>query len=125
MAVQAAYFHLMSAISRAESQTPLSGLDRLQKRLIYLIADTTAQGEIIRMSDLKALAEFGTPPTILSRLNEMVESRLIQRVPDPNDGRSHHIILTPEARRAMARISREVERAAPRLVANGSRGRRP
>lgn len=125
MTVRAAYFDLISVISRAEARTSVSRLDVLQKRLLYLIADTTAQGGIIRMSDIKALAGFGTPPTILSRLNGMVEDRMIQRVPDPNDGRSRHIILTPKARRAMERISREVERAAPRLAANGSRGRRP
>lgn len=124
MAVQAIYFHMISAISRAESRTSVSKLDGLQKRLLYLIADTTAQGGIIRMSDIKALAGFGTPPTILSRLNGMVEDRMIRRVPDPNDGRSHHIILTPKARRAVTRISREVERAAPRWPADGSRGGR-
>ena len=123
MTVRAAYFELISVISRAEARTPLAGLDGMQKRLIYLIADTTARGEIIRMSDIKALTAFGTAPTILSRLNGMVESRLVQRVPDPDDGRSHRITLTPKARRAIERVSRDVERAAPRWAADGSRGR--
>lgn len=125
MAVQAAYFHLMSAISRAEARTPMAGLDGLQKRLLYLIADMNARGEAICMSDLKALTGFGTAPTILSRLNGMVEDSLIQRVPDPDDRRSHHIMLTPKARRAIERVSRDVERAAPRWAVNGSGGRRP
>jgi DNA-binding HxlR family transcriptional regulator len=120
----ASYFLLRSAISRAEWRTPISALDDLQKRLIYRIADETAQGNAVRVSDLKALGDFGTRPTLLSRLNGMIESGLIARVPNPEDGRSHYLTLTPKAKRAIERVSRDVERAAPALRAASGESRR-
>lgn len=109
------YFLIRSAITRAEWRTPISGLDELQKRVFYLIADETAQGKVMRMAQLRTHREFGTVPTLLARLNRMVDSGLIARVPDPNDGRSHHLTLTPKAKRAVERVSREVERSASAL----------
>lgn len=109
------YFLIRSAITRAEWRTPISGLDELQKRVFYLIADETAQGKAVRMAQLRTHREFGTVPTLLARLNRMVDSGLIARVPDPNDGRSHHLTLTPKAKRAVERVSREVERSASAL----------
>ena len=106
------YFQIRAAIARAEALTPIAKLDGVQKRIIYLIADEMAQGQGVRMSQLKAHREFGTMPTILSRLNGMIESGLLARVPDPTDGRSHHLALTPKAKRAIERVSREVERFA-------------
>ena len=73
------YFQIRAAIARAEALTPIAKLDGVQKRLIYLIADEMAQGQGVRMSQLKAHREFGTMPTILSRLNEMIESGLLAR----------------------------------------------
>lgn len=106
------YFLLRSAILRAEWRTPMCELDEMQKRLIYLIADETAQGHAVRMSHLKEHGEFGTAPTLLSRLNGLIDGGLLARVPDPNDGRSHHLTLTPKAKRAIERVSRDVERYA-------------
>lgn len=125
----ASYFLIRAAIRRAEGRTPISALDELQKRLLYLIADETAQGKAVRMSLLKEQQEWGTGPTLLARLNPMVEGGLIARVPDPEDGRSHRLALTPKAKRAIQRVSREVERAAAALrtapEGGGSRARQP
>jgi len=119
----ASYFLIRAAIRRAEGRTPISALDELQKRLLYLIADETAQGKAVRMSLLKEQQEWGTGPTLLARLNPMVEAGLIARVPDPEDGRSHRLTLTPKARRAVQLVSREVERAAAALSAAPAAGR--
>ena len=111
----ASYFLLRTAIARAEWRTPICRLDELQRQLIYLIADEASQGRAVRISTLKLRGEFGTVPTILSRLNGLIEKGLIARLPDPEDGRAHHLTLTPKAKRAILKVSRDVERAAKQL----------
>lgn len=122
----ASYFLIRSAIDRAEWRTPISELDELQKRLLYLIADESAQGHLVRMSQLKEQRELGTLPTILGRLNGMIEAGLLERLPDPNDGRSHYLAPTQKAKRAIARISRDVEHSGlfRKTAAAGKRERR-
>jgi DNA-binding MarR family transcriptional regulator len=52
----------------------------------------------------KLAEESGLPPTtIRDYVRRLVGSRHVRRVPNPADGRSYHLVLTPKGRRVMDR----------------------
>lgn len=66
--------------------------------------------EPVTPSDLQQ--EMGVPLTTLrNRVNELVRDGLVERVPNPQDGRSHLLRSTPAAREVL-----EASRAAARQV---------
>ncbi len=55
----------------------------------------------VRLSDLAALRGFDTS-TMSRRVSHLCDSGLIERHPDPDDGRAHLLSLTNLGRRALA-----------------------
>jgi DNA-binding MarR family transcriptional regulator len=65
-------------------------------------------------SDLQAV--MGVPSTTLrNRVNELVRAGLVERIPNPQDGRSH-LLRTTSAAREKLRASQAAARAVQRLL---------
>lgn len=69
-------------------------------------------GEPLRVSDLIRIAQAGTPPTVYAGVAELEREGWIARSGDPADARASRLKLSPKAKRAFTRMSREVARLA-------------
>lgn len=56
-----------------------------------------------------AQVERVAPPTITKAVAALVDEGLVEKVPDPDDGRVHRACLTPAGRRDLAAIRRQRE----------------
>lgn len=65
-------------------------------------------GKPLRVGDLVALSRLGTPPTVYKAISELERGGWIERVDDDADGRASLLQLSAKARRAYAKMSREV-----------------
>ncbi|MFJ4675744.1 MULTISPECIES: MarR family winged helix-turn-helix transcriptional regulator [unclassified Kitasatospora] len=77
----------------------------------------------IRLGELAAL-EGVAAPSMTRTVAPLVESRLVSRVPDPNDGRSVLVELSPEGTELLARIRRQRSEVLARRTAELTDGER-
>jgi hypothetical protein len=100
-------FRIHRAIRTVESNTGLDELDLSSRAILNFIGEAESEQRTLNVSDVVKGPGFGTAPTVYSRIAELEGTGWIKCVPDPNDGRAKHVRLTPQARKAFARMSSE------------------
>lgn len=103
------YVEWKAAIGAAEEKHGLDGLDLSSREVLNLIAHANLHKQKIRVSDIKSSERFGTLPTILSKLNRLVQDGWIERYDDETDKRVVLLRVTPKARAVFKRISNALE----------------
>lgn len=69
------------------------------------IAERDAEGADTRMTDLVQKLEFGTGPTVLSKVRELCHLGLIEVVRSPSDGRAKRLAITKLGRQSIADLN--------------------
>lgn len=90
----------------------LRNIDPHSCSILSFIGESEADGERLRISDIVAKREFGSPPTVYSRIQVLEEADLLVRLPDSDDRRSKTVHLTPRARKIYQRMSAKLKRLA-------------
>jgi len=78
-------------------QTQDSGVTASQSGLLFVLG----QRDGVLMGEAGAALDLG-PPGISGLVDRMIAAKLIQRRPDPEDGRAWRLWLTPAGRAALA-----------------------
>lgn len=106
---ETAFIHRVRAVVRkVEIEAGMVGLTMRSRYLLDVIGER--QSEPPRVTELIKLAQSGTPPSIYSSVSELERGGWVTRVPDAVDGRCYRLVLTPQAKRAFAKMSRGVLR---------------
>lgn len=100
-------------IQTVEAQNGVNGLGMLARTILYFIADAEFEKRRLRVSDLTFNASFGSAPTVFSRLAELEKSGWISYRNDPDDRRIRLVMLTPTARRALVKMSKQLHQMLP------------
>jgi hypothetical protein len=102
-------FHLVRSI---EASSGLSELNIAARSILSFIGEEEAEGRTLNVSDVVNGPDFGTAPTVYSRLAELEKAGWIKSAPDPRDGRAKQVQLTSLARRTYAKMSNAALKAA-------------
>jgi DNA-binding MarR family transcriptional regulator len=102
------YVHLKEAIAKAEKQHGLYEIDPSTREILQTIASANLSDTKICVSDTKNEQVFGTLPTVLARLQKLVEAGWIERRADPDDGRVVLLRLTFKAKSIFKKISKAI-----------------
>lgn len=102
---------MKTAIAAAERKYGISGLDFEAREILYAIASAYLSKTKIKTTDLRDMDVFGTLPTVLNRLNKLVEGQWIVKKQDPDDGRTLLLEITPKTRVVFKKISKALEKA--------------
>ncbi len=97
-----------AVVRRIKAASGMDSLDLRSQALLDLIGANDT--EPLRISDLIKHAGLGTPPTIYSALAELEREGWIAKFDDPEDGRASRLNLSSKAKRAYAKMSREIAR---------------
>jgi DNA-binding MarR family transcriptional regulator len=103
-------FRINRVIRTVESNTGMDELDLSSRSILSFIGDAESQERVLHVSDVVKGPGFGTAPTVYSRIAELERTGWIKCVQDPEDGRAKHVKLTPQARKAFARMSAETQK---------------
>src|SRR5256714_7033536 len=79
------------------AQTQHTGVTAAQSGLLFILG----QRDGVLMGEAGAALDLG-PPGISGLVDRMIAAKLIQRRPDPEDGRAWRLWLTPAGRAALA-----------------------
>jgi len=107
-------FRINRVIRAVESTTGMDELDLSSRSILSFIGDAEFQERVLHVSDVVKGPGFGTAPTVYSRIAELERTGWIKCVQDPDDGRAKHVKLTPQARKAFARMSAEAQKVLSR-----------
>ena len=93
------------------AQAPDSGATAAQSGLLLVLG----QRDGLLMGEAGAALDLG-PPGISGRVDRMMATKLIQRRPDPEDGRAWRLWLTPAGRAALAQTKAGLSEINARLT---------
>lgn len=96
---------LKSAIAKAEKQYGLHEIDPNSREILQTIAAANVLDTKIRASDIRNANVFGTLPTVLTRLQKLVDEGWIDRKQDAEDGRVVLLEITAKCRTKFKKIS--------------------
>ena len=87
---------LLSRVNQILTRLGSSGerLDDTSRQILFQIAENQGNGKTTTVSDVTRTNEYGTAPTVYTRLKKLLELDLIVSSPNPADGRSNHLKLT-------------------------------
>ena len=100
------YVHLKEAIAEAEKKHGLYDIDPSTREVLQTIASANLADTKIRVSDIKNQEVYGTLPTVLSRLQKLIEAGWIEKKADKEDGRVVLLEITPKAKSLFKKISK-------------------
>lgn len=100
------YIQFKEAIATAEKVHGLYEVDPSTREILQAIASANVSDKEIRVSDIKNQEVFGTLPTVLTRLQKLVEAGWIERKEDTEDGRVVLLQITPKAKSIFKKISK-------------------
>lgn len=100
------YIQLKDAIAQAERRHGVHDIDPTSRELLQTIASANLSSTKIRVSDIKNEQVFGTLPTVLTRLQKLVEAGWIERKEDAEDGRVVLLQVTSKAKSIFRKISK-------------------
>ena len=99
------YLTLKAAILAAKEKYGIHELDLPTRELLHAIGHADFSGERVCISDLKNQGFHGTLPTVLTRLDMLVDGGWVQRREDKSDKRVFLLKPTAKARKAFQKIS--------------------
>jgi hypothetical protein len=106
---QGAFIHRVWAVVRkAEAEVGMESLSARSRYLLENIGERESEREPMRVADLVMLKGAGTPPTVYGCVAELERGDWIVRIADPSDGRASRLKLSSRAKRAFAKMSREI-----------------
>jgi DNA-binding MarR family transcriptional regulator len=100
------YIELKDTIAEAERKHGVHKIDPTSRELLQTIASANLSSTKIRVSDIKNEQVFGTLPTVLTRLQKLVEAGWIERKEDAEDGRVVLLQVTATAKSIFKKISK-------------------
>jgi DNA-binding MarR family transcriptional regulator len=100
------YITLKQNIARAERQHGLHEIDPSTREILQTIASANLSNMKIRVTDVQSQKVFGTLPTVLTRLQKLVEAGLVERKEDTEDRRVVLLQITSRAKSIFKKISK-------------------
>ena len=100
------YVTLKAAIAAAENRHGLHDIDPTTREMLLTIASANMAHTKIRVSDISNKRIYGTLPTVLTRLQKLVEAGWIERKMDPKDGRVVLLHVTSKTKLIFDKISK-------------------
>ena len=100
------YVQLKESIVNAEKEHGLCEIDPSTREILQAIASANLSDKKIRVSDIKNEDIYGTLPTVITRLQKLVEAGWIERKEDPEDARVVLLQITSKATLIFKKISK-------------------
>ena len=102
--------HLLQRIQRLLDSigSPEERLDETSRRILLQLADARAEGRKLRVTDVISVSEYGTAPTVLSRLKKLTEMGLISSEASSTDGRARELSITPKTLKKLNYIAAQI-----------------
>lgn len=104
-------FKINQVIRAIEERSGLGDLDLTAKEILRFIGEGEAARKRINVTEIVRHTEFGSPPTIFTRISRLEEEGWIAYAPDPTDGRVRNVELTAKARKAFTQMSAAATKA--------------
>lgn len=98
-------FKINQVIRAVEDRSGLGDLDLTSKEILRFVGENEAHKKRLNVSEVVRHGEFGSPPTVFSRLSLLEQHGWIALVTDNADGRVKNVQLTPRARKAFSLMS--------------------
>lgn len=86
-------------------------LDDTSRQILFQIAQNQYNGKTTTVSDVTRIYQYGTPPTVYTRLKKLLELDLIASSPNPADGRSNQLRLTNRSVRMLKASADAIRKA--------------
>lgn len=110
-------FKFLQIVRSTLETSELRSIDPYSSSILSFVGESETEGRKLRVSDIVARREFGSPPTVYSRIQLLEEADLLVRLSDADDRRSKSVHLTPRARKIYQRMSANLKRL---LITRGS-----
>jgi DNA-binding MarR family transcriptional regulator len=98
-------FKINQAVRSVEDRSGLCDLDLTSKEILRFVGESEAGKRRINVTEIVRHGEFGSPPTIFSRLSLLEQQQWIALIPDESDGRVKNVQLSARARKAFTLMS--------------------
>ena len=104
---------LLSRVNQILTRLGTNGepLDDTSRQILFQIAQNQGNGKTTTVSDVTRTNEYGTAPTVYTRLKKLLELDLIVSSPNPTDGRSNHLRLTNRSVRMLKASADAIRKA--------------
>lgn len=84
--------------------------------MLDYLASRTIQGIPTRFTDLVRTIHFGTGPTVFRKIQSLFTANYITSIPDENDSRSKHIVVTDDGKNWLAQTEYNVLKKSKDIV---------
>jgi len=105
---------LMYRVQKILSDLGVEGkmLDDTSRQILLQVASNQYSGQVTTVSDITRHTEYGTAPTVYTRLKRLVELGLIKSESNPADGRSNLLKITKSSEKLIKAGAKAIQRAA-------------
>lgn len=103
-------FRVLKVIRSTAEASGLRDIDPCSRSILDFVCESETEGRELRVSDIVARQDFGSPPTVYSRVKLLEDTGFLVRLPNANDRRSKSVHLTPRARRVFVKMSVNLQR---------------
>lgn len=86
-------------------------IDEGSRRMLFEVAQAYNSGKPLIVSNLAKNSNYGTAPTVYSRLKKLLEAGLIKNRKSPDDGRAVQLLPTPKAQKQLKELGMKVRKA--------------
>ena len=105
--------NIMYRIQKILSDIGVDGtiLDETSRQIVLQVASNQYSGQATTVSDITRHTEYGTAPTVYTRLKKLVELGLITSETNPADGRSNLLKITKRSETLIKTGAKAIQRA--------------
>ena len=105
--------NMMYRIQKILSDIGVEGttLDETSRQILLQVASNQYSGKATTVSDITRHAQYGTAPTVYTRLKKLVELGLITSETNPADGRSNLLKITKRSEALIKTGAKAIQRA--------------
>lgn len=104
------YFRMRAILADAEQESGLNELNFVSREILVEIGLAANNGRLTHVTDLTRSEKYGTLPTVVKRIADLVNSGWIVRQDNPEDRRAKILSLSPKSETAFRRLSRTIRK---------------
>lgn len=98
-------FQLTRVLRSLEQESGFAELDMVCKSILTFIGEREEEGRRVRPTCVVNAGQFGTAPTVYSRLTALIQGGWLESTVDPLDGRARLLSSSQKARTMFKRMS--------------------
>lgn len=102
------FLKVTGTINITAEETGLGNLDLVSRNVLFHICTLAGDGNNPRVTEVMDARQLGSRQTIHGRIHELMEAGWVAAVTDEGDGRAKLLQPTPQAMKAVSRLSQNL-----------------